>query len=174
MQPLLPAQRRADDVVEVVVVRRPSESVADALRVGDEDRRIARASAFLAHDERTAVRALDRRDHLAHAVSVPVAAVERERLAARAQVVAGEEVCRCEILDVNVVAHAGAVGRRIISAEDRDVRPLADRSLTGDLRQQRRIARRLSDPPARIRTGDVEVAQDDVAQAACRGDQPRT
>ena len=98
-------------------------------------------------------------EHLAHAVAVPVAAVGDQRLAAVAQVVERIQVRGGEILDVDVVAHAGAVGRRVVGAEDRQVGALADRGLAGDLDQQRGLARRLADAALRVGAGDVEVAQ---------------
>ena len=43
-----------------------------------------------------------------------------------------------QIADMNVVADAGAVGRRIIAAEDVDLRAKPERRLDGDLDQMRR------------------------------------
>ena len=68
-----------------------------------------------------------------------------------------------EIVDVDVVADAGAVRRPIVGAEDRQARALPDRVLARDLDQQRRVRRGLADAAARIAAGDVEVAQDHVA-----------
>ena len=70
-----------------------------------------------------------------------------------------------QVLDVDVVADAGAVRRRIVGAEDRDVRPLAHRRLAGDLDEQRRIRGGLADAAAGVGPRHVEVAQGHIASA---------
>src|SRR5262249_22979531 len=78
----------------------------------------------------------------------------------RGQVRAGE------VVDVDIVAHAGAVGRGVIVAEHGQLRATADRDFAGDLGQQRRLLGRLADAAADVAAGDVEVAQRDVGRAA--------
>ena len=65
---------------------------------------------------------------------------------------------RREVADVDIIADAGPVGRRIIIAVDRHVGPLAHRSLAGDLYEVRRALADLPGPALRVRPRDVEVA----------------
>ncbi len=97
-----------------------------------------------------------------------VAAVQRGRGAAAAQVVQRLQVRGGHILDVDVVAHAGAVGRGIVRAEHAQLRASPERDLAGDLEQQGGVLRALADARLRIAAGDVEVAQHHVAQRADR------
>ena len=69
-----------------------------------------------------------------------------------------------EVADVDVVADAGAVGRRVIGAVDVDLRPQPERGLDRDLDQVRRVARRLAGAQVRVGARDVEVAQDHVVE----------
>jgi hypothetical protein len=69
-----------------------------------------------------------------------------------------------QIADVDVVADAGAVRRRIVGAEHVDAFAPAERGLDRDLDQMRRARRRLAGAQLRIGAGDVEVAQDDMAE----------
>src|SRR5256884_635284 len=163
-QPLLPREPGADDGIEIVEARLPAKLPADALGAGYERRRVSGAARLLAHLEGLARHPLDAGENLPHAVTVSVADVKRGRAAPRAQVLEGVEVRGRQILDVNVVADARAIGRRIVGAEDRDLGSLADRRLAGDLDEQRRIRGRLADAAAGIRARDVEVAQRYVAK----------
>ena len=54
---------------------------------------------------------------------------------------------RGEVLDVQIVAHAGAIRCRVVAAEHGHMRTLADHGLAGDLGQQGRSRRRLADAP---------------------------
>jgi hypothetical protein len=99
---------------------------------------------------------------------VAIADVRHERLAAGAQIVERIEMSAGQIVDVNVIAYAGAVGCRIVGAENREVRSLANRRLAGDLDEQCGGARRLADAAVRIRSGHVEVPQHDVTQGRGR------
>src|SRR5450759_3835429 len=69
-----------------------------------------------------------------------------------------------EIADMDVVADAGAVRRRIVGAEHVDLGPLAERRFAGDLDQMGRCRARLPGAQLRIGAGDVEVAQHHEAQ----------
>ena len=93
-----------------------------------------------------------------------VAAVEHLGLAAVAQVAQRRHVRAHEIGDVDVVADAGAVRRRIVGAEHLHVRPLAERRLAGDLDEMRGVRRRLAGAALRVGAGDVEIAQRHVAE----------
>ncbi len=66
---------------------------------------------------------------------MPVTTVQRRRSATVPKVTQRLHVGICEILDVDVVADARAVGCRIVRAEDTDLVALTDGCLAGDLRQ---------------------------------------
>ena len=108
--------------------------------------------------------ALDRFDHLEHRSAVAVAAVERRAGPAAPQIGERRRMRAREIADVDVVADAGAVRRRIVGAVDVDLGPLAERRFAGDLDQMRRRRRRLAGAQLRIGAGDVEIAQHHEAQ----------
>src|SRR5205807_1474771 len=102
---------RAHDGIEIVEARLPAKLPADALGAGYERRRVSGAARLLAHLEGLARHPLDAGENLPHAVTVSVADVKRGRAAPRAQVLEGVEVRGRQILDVNVVADARAIGR---------------------------------------------------------------
>src|SRR5690348_11019954 len=106
----LPFEGGEDNGVEIVEPRPPAELAADALGARDERRRVARATRLLADVELCTRRALDRGEHLAHAVAVTIAHIERGGRATAAQIVERVDVRGGEVADVQVVAYAGAVG----------------------------------------------------------------
>ena len=168
MQPLLPVPRRAHDEFEVVVPGLPTEHLAGFAVARHERRRVARPTRSFLDREVNPGDAAYGVDHLAHAVTVAVAAVQHGRSATVLQVTERIQMRPGEIVHMDVVAHACAVRRRVVGAVDLHARPLPERGLAGDLDQLRRRGRGLSDARLGISAGDVEVAQDDVAQAACR------
>ena len=68
-----------------------------------------------------------------------------------------------QILDMQVVAHSGAVRRGIVAAEHRHMGPLADHGLAGDFGEQGGPRSRLTNLPARVRARHVEITQRHVA-----------
>src|ERR1039458_6184025 len=165
----LPPQRALYDDVELVQPGHPAEQRADTLSARDQCRRIAFATSFLPDHQRLAGDTLHALQHLAHAVAVAVAAVAYRRAAAAAQIVERIDVGAGEILDVDIVAHAGAVWGVVIGAVDRNLPPLTDDGLTGDLDQQGCVARGLADPRLGIRAGNIEVTQAHIAEIADGG-----
>src|SRR5262249_22319648 len=115
----LPLEGGAHNRLEVVELRLPSEDLAHALGARDQDRRITGAAGLLANLQRPLSNLFHGAQDLAHAVAVPITAVERARLTAVTQVSERCHVRAGQILDVDVVAHAGAVGRLVVGAEDR-------------------------------------------------------
>ena len=93
-EPAFPGEGVLDDSVEIVELRRPAELRAQALAVGDDRRRIARAAGGEAHGKIAAARALDGLDHFKDGTAVPVAAIERLVAAAAAQVRQAAECAR--------------------------------------------------------------------------------
>ena len=79
-------------------------------------------------------------------MAAPEPEIQRHRAGVGREVAQRRDVARREVLHVQVVAHAGAVGRRPVGAVDREIRELAG----GDPAQQRHeivgpAGRRLAD-----------------------------
>src|SRR5262249_54730416 len=68
-----------------------------------------------------------------------------------------------QIANMDVVANAGAVGRRIIIAENFKARTDTERHLRRYFYQMRRSFARLAGSTSRVRTSDIEVPQNDIA-----------
>src|SRR5690606_23698659 len=108
-----------------------------------------------------AARALEGGDHVEHRVADARAQVDGEGPVALEGVLERREMPAGEVHDMDVVAHARAVVRGIVAAEDRQRLATAD----GDLRYEGHqvvgnAPRILADQPARMRPGGIEVAQD--------------
>src|SRR5690606_25633609 len=116
-----------------VELRRPAERLADPSGTGDERGRIAGPARRMVDRKIDAGDALDRLDDLEHRIAAPVAAVEHRALTPGSEVIEGEDMRPRQITDVDVVAQAGAIRRRIIRAEDVEMRALAERRLRRDL-----------------------------------------
>src|SRR6516164_904693 len=134
-EPTLPVERMADNRGKIVKARPPSENIAYALACSDDASRIALPPRRLFDQEIASGHALDRVNHLANRKSVTIAAVERERLPPGAQIAQCQAVCGAEIGDVNVVADAGTVRRRIVGAEYFELRTQSERGFRCDFDQ---------------------------------------
>ena len=165
-----PFQRRRYDFGEIVVPRLPAERGTNTGGASDQRGWIAGAPGFLFCGYWVSGDVLDHGEQLANAIAPAVAAVQCRGFAAAAQVGQGLQMGVGQVLDVDVVAHAGAVGRGVVGAEDRHVGALTDRDLAGHFGQQGRLRCRLADSAARVRARDVEVAQRHVAQGVDGGD----
>ena len=107
--------------------------------------------------------------HLEHGVAAPGAEVRGDGPLCLLQVVEGGEVAAREVHDVDVVAHAGTVGRRIVAPPHAKARQLADRDLR-DVGHEvvRDAARVFADSPRGVRADGVEVAKRGVLRFALR------
>src|SRR5215813_6359719 len=164
-----PCQRVAHDVFQVVKMWLPFEHSAGAVGIRHDPCGISpppRGDLDLEIDPRDA---LDRVDHLEHGKAAAVTAIERDGGAARAQIGQRIGMRAHEVADVNIVADAGAVWRRIVGAEDLDGRPQADRGFHCDLDEVSGSFGRLTDTAERVGARDVEVTQDYVAEAMGAG-----
>jgi len=92
-----------------------------------------------------------------------VAAIERQRRRAGPQVAQCIRVRAHKIADMDVVANAGAVRRRIIGAENFQLRPQPQRRFGRDFDQVRGGRARLAGTVLRIGAGDVEITQNHMA-----------
>src|SRR3569623_2039149 len=137
-----PGERMRDDRVEVLELRLPVEARMDALDIGDQRRRIAVAARRDVDLEVDAADALDRRAPLAHRGAAAIAAVEGRADAARTQMRERGRMRGDEVADMDVVALAGAVGRRILGAVDVELGALAERGFARDLDEVRRAVGR--------------------------------
>ena len=64
-----------------------------------------------------------------------------------------------EIGDLDIVAEAGSVRRRVIGAEDVEMLTSSEGRLYGDFNEVGSVARRLAGAPLRVGTRYVEIAQ---------------
>ena len=113
--------------------------------VSDELRRIARAARFDHPFHWQVGQPVDGIEHLQHRQPFAVAAVHHQIVGwVRYQPMERRDVRCREVGDVDIVADAGAVRRRIVIAVNTDVGPLPDRGLAGDLDD---VGRALADLP---------------------------
>src|SRR5205814_10299219 len=106
---------------------------------------------------------------LAHAVATADAQVV-DQLAARLQVFQGQQVSLGQVVDVDVIADAGAVGGGVVGAEDVQVRPLADGGLDHQRDQVRLGPVVLANVAGGAGARGVEVAQGRVAPPVGAGE----
>ena len=114
----LPCQRVGNNGLQIVKMRFPIESGADAIAGGDELGGVARAAPGELDLEIDAGDALHALDHFQYGKTAAVAAIERGGGAAGAQMGERVAVRGNKIGDVNVISDAGAVRRRIVGAEN--------------------------------------------------------
>ncbi len=148
------------DRVEIGKFRRPWQRRRKTGGIGDQRRRIARAARLHHPLDLSAARPVHRIEHIEHRESAPIAAIHRQRAPRLCDHrLERQDMRRCQIADMDIVAHSGAVGGVVIAAIDRDPLASAQRRLAGDLDQMRRARSGLSCAPLRIGARDVEVAQ---------------
>ena len=75
-----------------------------------------------------------------------------------------------QVRDVNEIADAASIRRRIVGAEHVDLGALAGGGLDGDLQKMRRADCGEPDAGLRIGAGDVEITQHDIVHAVSRRD----
>ena len=156
--------------MQIVAARLPAQHLANSRGLRNQHGGIAGAPGLLEDFKRAACGCLNRGEHFAHAVAVPVAAVEDLGAAAGAQVRQRLQVGVGQVLDMDVIAHPGAVGGVVVAAVNGDVLTLADRRLAGHLGQQRGLGRGLADAALRIAAGDIEITEHHVAERVHGGD----
>ena len=116
----MPRPRGFHDVLQLGILRTPAEFVESFVRRRHELRRIASAPRLFYRRDFFTGDFLAHRDNFLHRVAIAVAKVEEAALA-RLQ---AEDVRLRQIFDVNVIADARSVRRRIIRAEYFQVRLL--------------------------------------------------
>ena len=112
-----------DNGRKVVETRLPAERRPDPLAYRDDLGGIACPPRRLLDLEIDFRDVLDRLDDFQRRETAAVAAIERQRWSAGSQMAQCIRVRTNEIADINVVADAGAVRRRIIGAENLELRP---------------------------------------------------
>ena len=155
----LPAPAVAAHILERVV-RAPAEDARALVRAGVHRRQVARAARRDAVGHVHVVGRFKGVHHFEHAVAPAGAEVKNALARMRRHVGNGRDVAARKIHDVDIVAHAGAVGRIIVVAEHVQALQPADGRLR-DVGHEvvRHAARILADEAARVRTDGVEVAQ---------------
>ena len=99
-------------------------------------------------------------DDIQHAVAVAGAQVADEQAGLLLQLFDGSNMAAGQVDNMNVVAHAGSVGGRVVIAKDVDLLQLADSDL-GDVGHEvvGDAVGVLADQAGRMRTDGVEVTQ---------------
>src|SRR5580765_2581636 len=105
----VPGPRGGNDVLELWELRFPAEFAHGFVGGGHEFGRVAGAARFLHGGDGFTGNFFARLDHLPHRVAVSIAKVEEAAFARRE----AEDVRLREVHDVDVVADARAVGRRV-------------------------------------------------------------
>src|SRR4051812_38946996 len=161
----LPAERIADDASKVVMHRLPAQYRAGAVRGGNDLRRIARTARAELDTEINAGNFLDGIDDFAHRIAAAITAIGGDRGTAAAQVTQCVQMRAHQVAHMDVVAHTGAVLRRVVGAEDVHLLAPAERGFDRNLDQMRRAPGGLASAQFRIGAGNVEITQDHVAEA---------
>src|SRR6185312_11642199 len=99
-----------------------------------------------------------------HGKPVAIAAIEDAGLAAVSQMLERKHVRGNEVADMDIVAHARAVGRGIIRAVYAQMRMPAQSDLAGPFDKMGGLRGRLPGAPIGVGAGHVEITQDDVAE----------
>src|SRR6516225_3395552 len=150
------------NALEIAIARLPAELLLDFFRTRHQHRRIARAPRRYSRRYRMAGHAADRLNHFTHAEALAVAQVVNEAVFFLERL-EHQQVCLAEIADVDVVADAGTVRRRVVVAENGKLFAFAERHFEGNGDQVRLRLMILSLCPGRARY--VEISQRSVAQA---------
>ena len=169
MKAPLPIERLADDSFEVIALRSPAQHLANAVGAGDDRSGVAGAAPDAIDGEVDPGDALDDVDDLLDRGAVAIAAVAYQGRPAAPEIGERRHVGVDQVGDLDVVAHAGSVSRRIVFAEYFEAPMSPQRGLHPALDQMRRVRRRLAQPPLRIGARDIEVAQRDVAEVVGPG-----
>jgi hypothetical protein len=111
-----PSERMSNDGRKMVETGLPAECRPCLAGIGNDPRGIAAASRRNLNLEIDARDTLNRLDHFKHRKAVAVAAIERRPTGS--QVAQGVEMGVHQVADMDVVADTGAVGRRVIRAEN--------------------------------------------------------
>src|ERR1700683_5068736 len=148
-----------DNGREIVVARFPAKRGSRPLRIRDYACGITFAARRVLDFEIDARYALNGLDYFEHGKAMAVSAVKRLRGTAGAQLTKRIAMRTRQIAHVDVIANAGAVRRRIIEAENFELRTQSKRGLDRDLYQMRSADARLPSPAPRIGPGDIEVPQ---------------
>lgn len=111
----MPVPRGGDDVFEPCPARLPAQLAYGFVRSRHQAGRVSRPARLLDGLDGLACGLLAGADDLKDRVTLAVAQIEETRLA-RGQ---GQDVRLGKVHDVDIIAHAGAVGCRVVGAEDR-------------------------------------------------------
>ena len=125
---LEPVPRRGHDIVDLGVARLPAQLVADLLGVGIKSGRVAGAARAIFHRHFFAGHRARPNRSLPDRIAAADAQVVEPRVA-RPQGVHRHNVGLAKVFDMNIIADARAVGRRIVGAEDDHLFPLAQERL---------------------------------------------
>jgi len=165
---------RQHDAVERIIPRRPAELTADLGGVGIQRGRIAFAARGDLMRDGTTEHAPDAGDDLPDGIRRARAEVIEQGLSRPFQLREHVEMGPGEVVDMDVIAQTGAVGRGIISPEDLQRRPPAQGGRDGE-RDQMRLGRMVfADGAVGGRSGGIEITEGREAQPMTGGELGQT
>ncbi len=141
---LFPCKCVSDNGVEILKSRSPGERRSNAINIRNQYRRVAGTAGGNIDRKIATACAPHCVDHLEHRSAMAITAVEGRVDATTTQIGECRRMRLNQVADVDLVANAGTVGRRIVGSEYVHLGTLADCCLTGDLDQVGRGRRCLS------------------------------
>src|ERR1700756_4225313 len=119
----MPSQGRADDRVEVRILRAPTENFDGKARVGDQRRGTPPPPRRTLPRDLPAAYRLNGGDHLAHRTTAAGAEIDGNADPAGTQALQRAQMRDCEVVNMHVVANRRPVRRRVIGTIDIDLPP---------------------------------------------------
>src|SRR3989338_4114947 len=154
----LPLPRGADDVVEAKA-RLPSKRLRRLTGIGDKTRGIPGPPRTHAHLYFFPSDTLDSAQDLLHGIAVAVSQIEDPAFQAAKKRLERQKMRRGQVLDVNVIANAGAVRRVVVVAEDHELFVLSGDGAKDVGNDVRFGLMALAGLPSRMRAAGVEITQ---------------
>ena len=160
----------------MVVARRPAQHLLNPAVVGDQFRRVTGAARRGGNRKVGAGYALRRVQHLGDAVTAAIAAVQnlrlRRLLLPRKLLQIGERAAMRvgDVVNMNVIAHAGAVAGVVVGAVHGDAVNPPGGGAAGHCDQMFGGLAALADAGVRVGAGDIEIAQNHAVETGGAGD----
>src|ERR1700677_734742 len=164
VQPSLPVERLAHDVVKIVAGRLPAKHAPRAVSLSHDGGRISRPPPGDLDRKIDAGHPFDDLDDLLDRLPVPITAVADDARPACAQVSERAQMRIDEVADLDIIAHASVVAGGIVLAEDLYFWMNSKCRLDGALDEVGGVRRRLAETALGIGAGDIEIAQRNVAE----------
>ena len=160
----MPVPGCLDDLLDIGIARFPVQHLPGKTGIGDEDRWISGPTFSLHNRDLAASHPPARLHDLSHAVPTSGSQVQVQSLAFL-QPVEGSQVGLGQVIDMDIVPHAGAIGCRVITPENRDLVPLSQCDLEHDRDQVCFGIMVLAQVALRMCPGGIEISKRGVGKA---------